>query len=150
VLNTIRSKWFLIPAAVLALLIISIALPIHTNVALRSPITVQLSNLKQLKLGLRLYAEDHDGRFPTHLAELLEVPYIPAEISQFHDPTTKTPKDWIYYAGHTLHDSPDTMLLASPVTVEKQKRMVATVHTFGEIIAESEFQKRLKAQFHDE
>ena len=53
----------LVVISIIALLA-GIALPVYTQVQERGAQTKDLSNAKQIGLGLKLYASDHDGQFP--------------------------------------------------------------------------------------
>jgi prepilin-type N-terminal cleavage/methylation domain-containing protein len=75
----------LVVMAIIAILA-SIALPVFVNILQRGQQTKDLSNAKQIGLGLKLYAGDNDGLFPNgglataNAAYALLIPaYIPGE-----------------------------------------------------------------------
>jgi prepilin-type N-terminal cleavage/methylation domain-containing protein len=75
----------LVVMAIIAVLA-SIALPVFVGILERGQQTKDLSNGKQIALGLKLYAGDHDGLFPNQAATasntlfaLLIPQYIPTE-----------------------------------------------------------------------
>lgn len=115
------------------------------HVSYKSPELVELSNLKQLSVALWNYAEDHDDRYPAQISELPSDTNLEWVI-QFHDPVTKEASNWFYYPGRTRNDPPGTILLGSPVTVGKQKRIVAFADGSAVLMDEAEFQQRLAAQ----
>ena len=53
--------------------------------------------------------------------------------------------DWLYYAGHTESDPPETILVASPVAIgaNKDRRMVTRISNVTEVLAESDFQRQV-------
>ncbi|HEY8649640.1 MAG TPA: type II secretion system protein, partial [Chthoniobacterales bacterium] len=57
----------LVVMAIIAILV-SIALPVFVGILERGQQTKDLSNAKQIGLGLKLYAGDNDGKFPANLA----------------------------------------------------------------------------------
>jgi len=56
----------LVVMAIIAILV-SIALPVFVGILERGQQTKDLSNAKQIGLGLKLYAGDNDGKFPVNL-----------------------------------------------------------------------------------
>src|SRR5204863_3207681 len=56
----------LVVMAIIAILA-SIALPVFIGILERGQQTKDLSNAKQIGLGLKLYASDHDGLFPAQV-----------------------------------------------------------------------------------
>jgi prepilin-type N-terminal cleavage/methylation domain-containing protein len=75
----------LVVMAIIAILA-SIALPVFVNILQRGQQTKDLSNAKQIGLGLKLYAGDNDGLFPNNTTgnanaqyALLIPTYIPGE-----------------------------------------------------------------------
>ena len=73
---------------------------------------------------------------------------LPAAVSRFHNPETGTVSDWLYYQGRTENDPPDTILVAAPVALgkDKDRRMVARVNDVAEVIAEADFQRQVAGQ----
>jgi hypothetical protein len=138
----VKSKLFRYFAIAVALLVATvIALPVFGRVSPKSPTIIQLSNLKQVGIALKTYAEEHEGKFPKLISEL-PTDILAAELRQFHDPSNNKAVDWLYYPGRTTDDLPSTILAASPVAVYKQKRIVMSVDTVTLITSESDFQKR--------
>jgi hypothetical protein len=142
--------------AVAVVITIGILLPIYSNVNQFTPTTLTEHRIWHLGSELWRYADDHGGNFPPQLSDL-QADQLPDsdEILQFRDPTSKTAKPWLYFAGHSINDSPETIIAAAPVTTgnEKrgiwsvvQRRVIWTAARRTEAILDSEFQERLKAQ----
>lgn len=113
------------------------------------PRAVELARLKMLGRALRLHAAEHEGKFPPAIAEIhwrqnmpgMNWSGLPASVSRFHNPETGKVSDWLYYAGHTENDPPDTLLAAAPVALGKvrDRRMVLRVNGVAEIVADADF-----------
>jgi prepilin-type N-terminal cleavage/methylation domain-containing protein len=89
----------LVVMAIIAILV-SIALPVFVGILERGQQTKDLSNAKQIGLGLKLYATDNDGKFPTNVsaqgsntafAQLIPT-YIPTEKIFYLAKSAWTPK----------------------------------------------------------
>ena len=80
----------------------------------------ELARLKMLGRALKLHADEHDGKFPASIASIewrqtmpgMDWDGLPAAASRFHHPGSGKAMDWLYYAGHTENDPPDTILAA--------------------------------------
>ena len=150
-----KSKWLLVPIIGLLLLFLaSLFIPFFTGVSYRSPIVVQLANLREIGQTLKDYAADHGGYFPAHISDL-PAGSIPESMRKFHDPATKEAHDWLYFAGHKIDDPGMTVLAAS--TVETFHDRDVRVHTGGDrvvlfvdgkvrIMGEADFQRILSTQ----
>ncbi len=113
----------------------------------------ELAHLKMLGRALRLHADEHEGKFPSSIAEIhwrqdlpgMDWAGMPAAVSRFHNPETGTVSDWLYYPGHTENDAPETILAAAPVALGKgrDRRMVVRANGVAEIIAEADFLRPL-------
>jgi hypothetical protein len=150
-----KSKWLVISEiALFFLLLLAVLVPFFTGVSYRSPIIIQLSNLKQVGLALREYAADHGDHFPLRISDI-PAGSIPDEMRQFHDPATREPHDWIYFSGRTTNDPEGTILAASPVETFHDRdvrehaggdRIVVFVNDSAKIMREADFQKLLAVQ----
>lgn len=120
------------------------------------PRAMELARLKMLGRALRLHADEHDGKFPTAISEInwrqnmpgMDWNGLPAAVSRFHNPETGKVSDWLYYAGHTENDPPETILAAAPETLGKGKdrRMVVRANGVAEIVAEADFLRPVAEQ----
>ena len=108
----------------------------------RAKQTWELANLKQVSLGLRLFADDHEGRFPKRLDEL-----VPDYVPMYKDLFTRAidgdpPQPVAYYPGYGTSDSHDLIILASPRPFEGARGRTRTIvhrDSSAEIISESSF-----------
>ena len=113
----------------------------------------ELAHLKMLGHALKLHADEHEGRFPAAIGDIewrqaqpgMDADGLPAVASRFHHPDTNKVMDWLYYAGHTESDPPETILVASPVAfgANKDRRMVTRISNVTEVLAESDFQRQV-------
>jgi len=109
--------------------------------------TMTLSSMKQVALGLRLFAEDHDGAFPKKLDDL--VPDYFSRLDLFFTPAMDgdPPLPIIYHAGYSTRDSDETIVLASPFEAfGGRKRVVACRDGSAMIIAESRYEELIQKQ----
>ena len=116
------------------------------------PGAMELAHLKMLAHGLKLHADEHDGKFPAAISEIewrqnlpaMKWAGLPAAVSRFHNPEPVVVGDWLYYQGRTENDPPDTILVAAPVASgkDKDRRMVARVNDVAETIPEADFQRQ--------
>lgn len=91
-----------------------------------------LANAKQIALACKLYAGDHDGKFPPTLDDLLPTylgtrtifvsPFAPGE-----------PMGYTYTPGLTDNSPPDTVLLEDKHSVQEHQRVVVHVDCSGEV-----------------
>ncbi len=126
--------------------------PAHAVVADDNRLSTQLAHLKLLGRALKLHADEHDGKFPSSIAEIewrqtlpgMTWAGLPAAASRFHHPDTGRISEWLYYQGKTEGDPPETILAASPVAVGPggSKRLVVRVSNVAEVIPEEDFQKQ--------
>ena len=151
--------------ALLAVLILGLVLkrppekPLSAAAAANSQIDVRAGELARLKMlghALRLHADEHEGKFPASIADIqwrqtmpgMDWNGLPAAASRFHRPADGKVMDWLYYAGHTENDPPETILVASPVALGPQgdQRMVVRLDGVTDVIAEGDFQRQVGEQ----
>lgn len=94
----------------------------------RSWTGVAIGHARQLTTGLQMYAADHDGKFPSHLGQLVEEGILsPEQFAKWAFATQYDglPIPWVYFNG--LQDSaPDSSpLLMHPLPGKGGKRIVA-------------------------
>jgi hypothetical protein len=110
----------------------------------------EMSDLKQVATACRLYADDHEGRFPAKVSDL-----IPDYLQDHRLFFTKgrgddPPQLIIYHAGYRADDPAETLLVASPRPFESSRgrhRVVVFVDTSGRIVPEAEFQELMLRQW---
>lgn len=77
-----------------------------------------LSNAKQLAVGCRIYAGEHDGKFPAKLEDLVPEIIPDAKILLCPYPDQKNPVPFEYFGG-SEKDNPNKVLIASPAVAGK-------------------------------
>ncbi|MEA3211118.1 MAG: hypothetical protein QOE70_4175 [Chthoniobacter sp.] len=113
-----------------------------------------LSYAKQLGLAAKLYAADHQGRYPVHLSEVMP-DYLPADAwkKMLFEPmmtsqtTAPARYDWIYFGAFTDENKPPRILIASPQAITdsgKSRRVVINGNISGEIMDEGRYQEELR------
>ena len=115
----------------------------------RSPLTRELSNLKQVALAIRMFAEDHDGKYPDNLDELFPN-YLTWRMLLYTRPYHgEPPEPIIYYSGYNDHSPVDSIMLASPHPFgesSEARRVIVRVDSSGIVVKESEFQSLIQKQ----
>lgn len=105
-----------------------------------------LSRLKQIGLGCRMYSQDHKGNFPTGFDELVKDGYLENLNIYIWVSAEDNSKDrFIYCPGLNEKSSVEFMLAAAPRPA-KGKREVLFVDGHAGMVGEEEFQKNAKAQ----
>ena len=109
-----------------------IALPVFSQVQLKGKQVKSLSQAKQIAIGCRLYAEDHDGAFPKTLEEL--VPQILPSRDIFICPLSPPGEamGYIYFGGKET-DPAENVLIVSKSVDRRGKRIVVHVDMSGAI-----------------
>jgi prepilin-type N-terminal cleavage/methylation domain-containing protein len=110
----------LVVMAIIAILA-SIALPVFVGILERGQQTKDLSNAKQIGLGLKLYAGDHDGVFPANLNASGSNPAFAALIP------TYIPQEKVFY----LAKSAWTPLPPDEVFTDSQSTLAAGENNFA-------------------
>ena len=124
-----RNFWRGAGIALLSGLAALLLLPIFGRTAVKGVATRNLSNAKQLWLGAKLYADDHGGRFPTHLTEL-EPDYFPpgrldyllyrTKVGEEEEPRFRY--DWLYFGAFFDETNPPSLFIASPQAFTAEKK----------------------------
>lgn len=118
----------------------SLAVPAFNSVQRQGNQMKSVSNAKQLVLGMKMYAQDHDGKFPPTLETLFDEQLIDDRRLLNVAGTIHAPEDGWEYRGAGLSDtSPsDTVVLVSRVTFPDKKRVVARLDGTAEPVLASE------------
>ena len=120
-------------------LLAGIALPVFGEVKERGMQTKALSEAKQVGTACKIYATDHDGKFPAKLEDLVP-DYLPdATLLGCKYPDPKNPVPW-EYSGGSEKDEPTKVLLASPA-VEKKGRVFIYVDGSGVVKSRSKLKQ---------
>ena len=111
----------LVVMAIIAILV-SIALPVFVGILERGQQTKDLSNAKQIGLGLKLYAGDNDGKFPANIVNPVGSNPEFAQLIPTYIPTEK-----IFY----LAKSAWTPQLPDEVFTDSQSTLAANENNFA-------------------
>ena len=114
-----------------------------------------LSNARQLALAAKLYAEDHEGRFPMHLGELApeylsvsDLANLQFEVREKSEDPVYAKQDWLYFGAFFDESAPPPIVIASPQTTgfkgKPPKRIVIAGDLTGSIMYEEQYQIELK------
>ncbi|HEY3899386.1 MAG TPA: hypothetical protein VGM54_12270 [Chthoniobacter sp.] len=125
-------------------------LTVPPRVPHKMAISKNLVNARQLAAACRLYALEHQDRFPSHLDEL-EPKYVPhgelEELRRFYaGQRPGNQMDWLYFGAGFEVKSPPQLLLASPQAMSirgTQWRVVFSRNTTGSLVAEDEYERLL-------
>ncbi len=109
-------------------------------------LTDVLSNVKQVSLALRMYADDHEDVFPRTLDELFPKYTTSRRIFFGTTERDEPPERTIYFPGFKATDPPDTIVLAAPHS-PSGTRIIGQINGAAMMIGESEFQTRMQRQF---
>lgn len=110
---------------------------------------MELSNIREVDIACRYFADDHGCQFPKCLEDLFPK-YLTAHkllftIALDDDP----PEPILYYAGHNSRDDAGTIIVASPRpwgSPTRHSRIVAYLDGSAGIISESEYQEAIHKQ----
>jgi hypothetical protein len=106
----------------------------------------ELSNIKQVAVGLRLFADDHDGNLPRELNELVP-DYLPDHSLFFSTAIPNEPPEQILYFPDNQATNPDEIIVvAGPQPTKSGKRAVARRDASASTVSESEFQELMLKQ----
>jgi len=97
-----------------------VALPVFGAVREKAQQAKALSNAKSIGVACRLYAVDHEGKFPTKLEDLVPdfIPDASDLLCPYPDPKNPVPFE---YFGGSEKDDPDKILIASPAVAGKAR-----------------------------
>lgn len=108
-----------------------IALPVFSEVQLRGKQMQSMSHAKQIAIGCKLYATEHEDLFPKTLEEL--VPEFLPDRSVFVCPLSPTEAMGYEYFGGKDTDPPENVLLVSKAADRRGRRVVIHVDASGVI-----------------
>lgn len=137
----------IITGAFVALLVAaSAAMPAYQGVQSQARLKQQQATLQQHILACRVYAADHEGRFPASLDELYPE-YVDVEdlLSMTH-PAHGESAPYLYRPGLTDTAALDEVLVATPWPVNR-KHVIGRVGGTVEIVSEEVFQEQWAGLF---
>ena len=121
----------IIPVAILA----GIALPVFNAVQMKGQQVKALAEAKQVGLACKLYAGDHDGKYPATLDELVPK-YLTDKTLLVCHLTKGGPNEGYDYAGGTESGPAGKVLFSSQSITRDHKRVVIHVDGSGELARE--------------
>ena len=139
-------RWVWIAWSATALLLASIAIPVYSDGPSMSPLVRNRVGRTTIFLAVKMYAGDHDGRFPSSLRELVPQ-YLSEddfENSAWLDTKSLRRYEWLYFPGATETSSSDTIILASPGIGGKRPseyRVVIRADGSGSVLFEKRFRE---------
>lgn len=147
-----RFRW-LFWLSMAGLLALAVTFPVCDGRAERSASVVNLLNAKSIFPALKLYAGDHDGRYPMSLREL--VPAYPSqehfEKAQFRDIDSDRRYEWAYVPGLIETDPANWIILASPTDqaledAERKTRVIVRNDGSAFLASEAKLRQELAEQ----
>jgi type II secretory pathway pseudopilin PulG len=120
----------------------SLAVPAFSSMQQKAVQAKTMSNAKQIVVGIKLYAAEHEGSLPPSLETLVEEQHLDPSLLSFR-PQTKSSNDhgqgWDY-RGAGMKDSADgkTVVLVSRKADRAKKKIVARLDGSVELVPENE------------
>ena len=142
--------------SVLAAAAISVLLPIHSRIGIKTVRTKNYSKALQLGYLLSQSASDHFGRFPMNPSELIPDGYLTEgeaaamqfEVGEDSGDSVYAKQDWLYFGAFFSVRTPPLILIASPQTTgfksEPPKRIVISGNLNGSLMNEDQYQIELE------
>jgi len=128
-------------AFIIAIIVVFMVLsaPFINKIRGRAQVIGCKENLQEIGLALKLYASEHQGRFPSDLAELIEGGYVEDEMV-FDCPSSPDmgdaqESDYHYTSGYTIQSPSDTEIVFDKTANHKNGKHV--LYISGDIIWES-------------
>ena len=105
----------------------SLAVPAFTQVQIKGNQVKAVSNAKQIVLGMKQYAADHEGKYPATLEPLFEEQILTdRKLLEFPSQLNVPGQGWEYLgAGHTDTDPGNLIILTSRMADRTKKKIVA-------------------------
>ena len=122
----------------ITVLFILLLTPFINKIRCKAEIITCEENIQKMAVGLNLYADEHRGKFPESLEELLENGYVADEMifdcpSSPHMGTAKDP-DYNYATGFSILSPSDTAIIYDKPENHKNGRHVLYIN--GNILLE--------------
>ena len=108
-----------------------IALPVFSQVQLKGKQVKSLAQARQIAIGCKIYADDHDGAFPKTLDELVPE-FVTREVFICPLSPPGETMGYIYFGGKET-DPADKVLIVSKAADRRGKRVVVHVDGSGAI-----------------
>lgn len=136
--------------SVFVLALAALATPQILRALDRATMAENVSNARQVKMVLDMYAMDEDGKYPPALIDLVTTGNVDSlEPIKYRDRQSKKRLDWIYFPGQENISDVSNIILASPMTVRLrggEGRIVVYIDGSSKPIPEAEFQTQVRRQ----
>lgn len=118
----------------------SLAIPAFSMVQTQGLQMKAVSNAKQIVIGMKQYAADHDGKYPPTLDPLFDEQILnDRKLLEFPGSLNVPGQGWEYLgAGHTDSDPGNVIILMSRMADRTKKKIVAHNDGSVEVVRESE------------
>ncbi len=119
---------------------ISVTIPAFSQVQLKGNQMKSVSNAKQLVLGMKMYAQEHDGKFPPTLDALFDEHLIDdRRVLKVSGVANASDDGWEYRGAGLSEASPgNTVVLVSREAYSDKKKIVARLDGYAEAVLASE------------
>jgi len=116
---------------IVVIVFVVLSAPFITRIRERAQIVGCKENLQEIGLALKLYASEHQGKFPSDLAELIEGGYVEDE-RVFDCPSSPgmgdaRESDYHYTSGYTILSPSNTAIVFDKAVNHKKGRHVLFV-----------------------
>jgi type II secretory pathway pseudopilin PulG len=119
--------YLMIAAIPLIAILASLAIPAFNQVQIQGNQMKAVNNAKQIVLGMKQYAADHEGKYPATLEPLFEEQILTdRRLLEFPSQLNVPDQGWEYLgAGHTDTDPGNLIILTSRKADRTKKKIVA-------------------------
>jgi prepilin-type N-terminal cleavage/methylation domain-containing protein len=122
----------LVFVVIIICIIIVLLTPFIKDIRNKAKIIACEENLEKIGLGLRLYASEHQEKFPPNLGELIEDGYVESERS-FDCPSsqragTAGDPDYHYVTGYTVSSPSESVLIFDKAENHKEGKHVLYIN----------------------
>lgn len=130
--------YIMIAAIPIIAILASLAVPAFNQVQMQGSQMKAVNNAKQIVLGMKQYAADHDGKYPSTLDVLFEEQILmDRKLLEFPPQLNVPGQGWEYLgAGHADSDAGNLIILTSRKADRTKKKIVA--HNDGSVSVERE------------
>ncbi len=130
--------YIMIVALPIIAILASLAVPAFSAVQMQGSQMKAVNNAKQIVLGMKQYAADHDGKYPATLDVLFDEKILEdRRLLEFPSHLNVPGQGWEYLgAGHTDSDAGNLIILTSRKADRTKKKIVA--HNDGSVSVERE------------
>ena len=126
---------------------VTVFIPVYGRPCPKAQRTKFLSQMKGVFPALKMYAGDHEGKFPTQLSELEPDYILPPFFSRLYyiEEKSGNRNEPIYFPGYTDEVPPTTILIGSTLAGGKY-RITVSADGRAQVLLEAKYQELLKQQ----